>query len=67
MSISMNIHPKDKWVQIQTSLYDEGQGACINLTFLDYNSSACISIHYGKEENRDEFVKMFKESVSKLP
>ena len=67
MSISMNIHPNKKWKTVTAELYKKGEGACIGLTLNDGQSFADLSLHYGSEENREEFIAMFKEAVSKLP
>jgi len=65
MSISMNIHPgpDDKWKNVEATLYGYKEGSCINLLI----GSHTISIHYGGESNRNEFIKRLKEEINKLP
>ncbi len=67
MNMSKNLFPCGQWIAMIVTLQGKETGSCIHLTLADENSCADFSFHYGKEENREAFVKMFKDAVSKLP
>ncbi len=67
MNMSQNIHPTGQWIAITASLLGKENGSCIHITLSDENGYANFAFHYGAEENREEFVKMFKEAINKLP
>ncbi len=67
MNISQNFHPTGQWLAMIASLWGKEGGSCIHLTLSDENGSVDLAFHYGREENREEFVAMFKEAISKLP
>ncbi len=67
MNMSQNFHPHGLWCAMTATLLCQGVGACIQITLSDENGYANLAIHYGAEENREGFVKMFKEAVAKLP
>ena len=67
MTISMNLHPEGKWENIRAYIYGAQHGACIVVNLSDdYESATSIAIHYGGEENKEEFIKMMQEAFAKL-
>ncbi len=65
MPFSINVLPKDssKVEEIKARIYGEGKGNCIILNIGD----DIIILHYGKSENRYEFVSKLKEVIAELP
>ncbi len=72
MSINLNIHPnyhgeedfpKTHWKEITAYLYSAEHGSCIRLVF----DNADLSIHYGGESFKKDFVSRFKTAVAALP
>ncbi len=67
MNMSQNFHPHGQWLAMTVSLLCKDHGSCIHVALSDESGSADLAFHYGAEENQKEFVKMFKNAVSKLP
>lgn len=63
MSVSINIHPGEKWKKIEASLHGKHHGDCIHL-WLDQNS---FSFHYGKESDKNDFILKLKKAINGLP
>ena len=63
MSFSINFHPDGKWELIKCEHYGPNSGSCINFWFDDNT----VSIHYGGQENRFDFITQFKKVVAALP
>ncbi len=66
MSFSMNLHPVGKWEGAKVEIYSKGHGSCIQITLEDGHLWSSIALHYGGEENKEEFIKMMKEAFVKL-
>ncbi len=65
MPFSININPRDylKVEEIKAKVYEEGKGNCVILNIGDNT----IILHYGKPENRYEFVLRLKRVIAELP
>ena len=64
--LSMNIHPiHDKWEKVDVRSNGAEEGSCVAI-WLD-GLAVTLSLHYGGEENKAEFVRKFKEAVARIP
>ncbi len=68
MSLSMNLHPVDKWKSIRVDIYPVDRGSCIVIGLDDKFTlnNVTIALHYGGEENREGFIQMVKEAFANL-
>ncbi len=66
-NISQNIHPCSTWSSIKAYLYGINRGSCVSLEFIDEEGNKIyITIHYGFEEEKDNFVEQLKKVISSL-
>ena len=68
MTFSQNVHPDEKWVKIDAMVWGQIDGGCLRLVLADSKDQQYnLIIHYGREKNKNEFVLMVKEAISKIP
>ena len=61
--VHINIHPDNQtWEKIKISLYSEGSGNCLNIDLDEH----MISLHYGLNQNKKEFIEQFFKQIAKI-